>query len=97
MVLVNVHVTAGAHLEVDERMAREQRQQVVQEPDRGLDRHPTRSVQVDPDANLGLRGRSLRGPRSAHDMTSFNASSSRPSSGSSRAVARSQPAIGPAS
>ncbi len=97
VVLVDVHVAAGAHLEVDERVAREQGQQVVEEADRRLDRHPPGSVEVDPDANLGLCRRSLRGARSAHDMTSFSASSSRPSSGSSRAVARSQPAIGPVS
>ena len=98
VVLVDVHVTAGAHLEVDERVAREQRQQVVEEADRRLDRRPARFRRGRPG-----RGSSVSAvvrsavPDRLMTCTSFNASSRRPSSGSSRAVARSQPAIGPVS
>ena len=97
MVLVDLHVAAGVDLEVDERVAPEQGQQVVEEADRRLDGDAPGAVEVDAHADGGLGGGPLRGADAGHDSTSCSADVSRSSSAPRRAVARSQPAIGPAS
>jgi hypothetical protein len=65
---VDVQVSPGLHRQIDQAVARQRLEHVVEEPDAGLDPGLTPAVQIYPDAEIGLFGGSGNLADTGHDV-----------------------------
>ena len=66
VVLIDVQIALGLHVQIDRRVLRQQREHVIEEADAGGNLALPRAVEIQLDANLGFGGFAIDGGGARH-------------------------------